>query len=75
MTMLETSIVHKFEKNGEIFFWVRYADDVFCIIEKGKSNIILTEINNFDSFLTDTIKKNARNCYSIVRYDSIFRHK
>ena len=61
MTLLETSIVKRLEKSGEIIFWIRYADDVFCIIEKEKSNFILTEINKFDSDLQFTLEKMTEN--------------
>ncbi|XP_066923228.1 uncharacterized protein [Clytia hemisphaerica] len=43
MVELETNIVPKMSDNVKI--WKRYVDDTFCVIKKGKDNIILKELN------------------------------
>jgi hypothetical protein len=39
---------------AEIITWVRYVDDIFCIIEKDKFDYILNKINSFDTYLKFT---------------------
>ncbi|XP_066936747.1 uncharacterized protein [Clytia hemisphaerica] len=43
MVELETNIVPKMSDSVKI--WKRYVDDTFCVIKKGKDNIILRELN------------------------------
>ena len=38
----------KHVEQGDILLYVRYADDILCIVEKNIEKTIFNEINNFD---------------------------
>ena len=55
--MLESVIIKKFLDQRILLFYVRYVDDGFLILRKRQKNIILSEMNDFDPFLSFTIEK------------------
>ena len=44
VNLLEISVIEKFQRNGEIISWLRFADDICCIVKKGSVRKIIGPI-------------------------------
>ena len=49
--------VKKYEDNGDLTFYNRYVDDIICCIKKESTEVLLTDMNNFNFNLHFTLKK------------------
>ena len=56
---MESSIIKKHYENDNISFYTRFVDDCFVFVRKGKSEIVLNDMNSFDPLLKFTIEKSV----------------
>ena len=54
MGIFERAIVDKLIKQGLILKWVRYVDDVLCILKTESKDLVFRKINEWDSQLKFT---------------------
>ena len=54
VNLLEISVIEKFQRNGEIISWLRFADDICCIAKKESVRKIKNKINSWDGSLKFT---------------------
>jgi len=64
--MMELTIIDRHKRNGNIAFYVRYVDDVYCVLRKGTASIVLNAMNSFDPMLQFTIEYMACNKLSFL---------
>ena len=61
VNMMEEEVIRKHIEAGDIIFYTRYVDDVFCAYKKGKVSSILNGMNSFDPLLKFEIDKMINN--------------
>ena len=59
--MMEIDVIKKFEKSGDIISWLRYADDIFCIIKNRSFPKIFKKLNSWDKDLFFTYTNMTEN--------------
>ena len=62
--IMERDIVKKLKNSGQIISWIRFADDVLTVIQKGSRDLILQKINQWDhrlKFTFDEMTDNSLN--------------
>ena len=55
--MMETSIIKKHLRNGNLCYYIRYVDDVLVFARKGMIDNVLNDMNSFDPLLKLTVEK------------------
>ena len=53
--LFETEIIEPEINSGRILSYIRYVDDIFCILRKGEKNNLLQKLDNFDEGLKFTL--------------------
>ena len=56
---MESVMIKKHCENDNISFYTRFVDDCFVFVRKGKSEIVLNDMNSFDPLLKFTIEKSV----------------
>ena len=59
--MMKESVIKNHIEAGDIIFYRRYVDDVFCALKKGKISSILSDVNSFDPLLQFEVDKMMNN--------------
>jgi hypothetical protein len=59
--LLEESVTEKLKKTGDILSWVRFADDICCIIKKGSLAKVYKKINTWAGNLKFTYENMSEN--------------
>ena len=54
--IMELTIIERHKRNDNIAFYVRFIDDVYCIIRHATACIVLNAMNSFDPMLQFTIE-------------------
>ena len=63
---MEKDIIQKFVDQKTLIFYGRYVDDCLLVVRKRSKNTILTQMNNFDSFLKFTAEEMQNNCIKFL---------